>query len=91
MKCKQLITTKAVTLKSFDYELKYVAEFYGDDVDKNNLAIQLNILAADYLQDYTPPSIFSIIDYFKSLSPAKRSSVHCTETHSDHASYKCYQ
>ena len=35
---EQLIT-KAVTQNSFDYELKYVAEFYGDDVDKNNLAI----------------------------------------------------
>ena len=44
---EQLIT-KAVTQNSFDYELKYVAEFYGDDVDKNNLAIQLNILATDY-------------------------------------------
>ena len=68
---EQLIT-KAVTQNSFDYELKYVAEFYGDDVDKNNLAIQLNILATDYPQVRTPPSIFAIIDYFKSLSPAKK-------------------
>ena len=68
---EQLIT-KAVTQNSFDYELKYVAEFCGDDVDKNNLAIQLNILAIDYPQVCTPPSIFAIIDYFKSLSPAKK-------------------
>ena len=64
---EQLIT-KAVTQNSFDYELKYVAEFYGDDVDKNNLAI----LATDYPHIHTLPSIFAIIDYFKSLSPAKK-------------------
>ena len=72
--CKNLVqlTAIAVTQNSFDYELKYVAEFCGDYVDKNNLAIQLNILATDYPQVRTPPSIFAIIDYFKSLSPAKK-------------------
>ena len=66
------LVTKAVTQNSFDYELKYVAELCGDDVDKNNLAIQLNILATDYPQVRTPPGIFAIIHYFKSLSPAKK-------------------
>ena len=51
---------------------------HGDNVDKNNLAIQLAILAVDHPQG----RITVIIDYFMSLSPAKKhlmSRVHCTD------------
>ena len=45
---------------------------HRDNVDKNNLGIQLNILAVGYPQDLTAPSIVAIIDYFMSVSPAKK-------------------
>ena len=51
---------------------------HGDNVDKNNLAIQLAILAVDHPQG----RITVIMDYFMSLSPAKKhlmSRVHCTD------------
>ena len=55
---------------------------HGDNVDNNNPVIQLAILAVDHPQGRITPSIFVIIDYFMSLSPAKKhlmSRVHCTD------------
>ena len=46
--------------------------FYGDDVCKANLKRQLQTFALDYPNQSTPPSIFDIKDYMKSLSPAKK-------------------
>ena len=65
---------------------------HGDNVDNNNLVIQLAILAVDHPQGRITPSIFVIIDYFMSLSPAKKHLMdHVCTVLTDHACYKCYQ
>ena len=49
-----------------------MSQFYGDDVNKSNLKCQLQTFALDYPQKNTPPNIFDIREYNKSVSPAKK-------------------
>ena len=68
----QELLFKAIKGQDFEPELEYVSMFYGDDVCKANLKCQLQTFALDYPNQSTPPSIFDIKDYMKSLSPAKK-------------------
>ena len=62
---------KAANREDFGCELKFVAEFYGQDFNKDQLKLQLETLSANL-----PSSVHdlpSIIMHFKSFSKAQRS------------------
>lgn len=68
----QELLFKAIKEQDFEPELQYVSQFYGDDVHKANLKCQLQTFALDYPKENTPPNIFDVREYMKSLSPAKK-------------------
>ena len=61
---------KASKKENFSTELQYVSNFYGDDIHKDNLEIQLNTLD-NRIKD-SVVSIFDVRDYLKNLTTTER-------------------
>ena len=81
----QELLFKSIKGQNFESELEYVSQFYGDDVQKDNLRSQLHTFALDYPSKNTSSSIFDIREYITSISPAKKQLIAevCTVFNSD--------
>ena len=68
---------KAVNAKDYSSELDYVTEFYGSDLDKNELSTQLKILASNIRDEVHLPSsetitLPEILSFIRKLSNGQR-------------------
>ncbi len=61
---------KASKKENFSTELQYVSNFYGDDIHKDNLEIQLNTLRNSIKDSIV--SIFDVRDYLQNLTMTER-------------------
>lgn len=65
------LLVKAAKKCPFDEELEFVSDFYKDDLDKEELKMHLDIMAADFPAD-TDIDLKSILAYLKNLSKPQR-------------------
>ena len=68
----QELLFKAINHEDFQSELEFVSHFYGDDVNKDNLKSQLQMISLDFPNGSKPPNVFTILAYMKTLCSAKK-------------------
>ena len=77
------LVLKAANKEDYQYELDFVADFYGSDLDKSLLDLQLKILGQN--MEKKGAYISDIRNYFSTCSSSERqllmSSKHCNETY----------
>ena len=62
---------KAARCKTYNTEYDFIVRFYGNDLDKLNLKVQLDLLATQFKHSgNSSPTFHDIKDYLVSLSPA---------------------
>ena len=70
-KLEELIT-KAANKEEFQEEIKFVTDFYKDDIDPELLNTQLSLLSCNLPPDSSPHHLASILQFLRKLTEAQR-------------------
>ena len=70
-KILQELLTKTVNGEAYDSELKFLCDFYGEDICESRLRAQLETLASTF-QDQDKTSLADVITFFRSSSSPKK-------------------
>ena len=72
IKLEELLV-KAANKEDYESELKFVVDFYKDDINEGELRTQLSLMSMCLPTDQTPHNIGSILKYLREISDAQRS------------------
>ena len=67
------LLVKAANKEDFEGELKFVTDFYKDDLNEEQLRPQLMVMSVNLPSDQTPHSLSSVLKYLREISDAQRS------------------
>ena len=62
------LVLKAANKESFEEELKFLIDFYKDDLNEDQLRVQLDILGSNIPTEAKPHNLSSILEYVRGLS-----------------------
>ena len=62
------LVPKAANKESFEEELKFLIDFYKDDLNEDQLKVQLDILGSNIPTEAKPYNVSSILEYVRGLS-----------------------
>ena len=66
------VLLKAANKKNYEDSLEFVCNFYKEDVNRDQLKLQLDVMASNLPEDAAPWDLHSLLEYFKDLSDAQR-------------------
>ena len=66
------VPMKAANKEDYEEELKFVTDFYGDDMDSEQLSLQLNVMSTNLPEAVNVHDLSSVMQFLKDIPESQR-------------------